>query len=119
MQAANGILAHGLLTLSAITAGLSYFADRKSDRRLFAPAREPAPLPRRVQISWLCLLMASGVPPYSNAELAAVRSMCISAGSQDLSTMLRNIWRSSVGWLRVAAHTLVSQHRGAVGMTRR
>jgi hypothetical protein len=57
----------------------------------FAPVREPAPLPYRVQISWLCLLIASGVPPYSNAELAALRSMRISAGSQDRSTMLRNI----------------------------
>ena len=25
--------------------------------------------------------------------------------------MLRNIWRSSAGWFRVAAHGLVSQHR--------
>jgi hypothetical protein len=57
--------------------------------------------------------------PYSNAELAALRSMRISAGSQDRSTILRNIWRSSAGWLRVAAHTLVSQHRGAAWMTRR
>jgi hypothetical protein len=57
--------------------------------------------------------------PYSNAELAALRSMLISAGFQDRSTMLRNAWRSSAGWLRVTAHSLVSQHRGAVWMTRR
>jgi hypothetical protein len=57
--------------------------------------------------------------PYSNAELAALRSICVSAGSQDRSTMLRNIWRSSAGWLRVAAHSLLSQHRGAAWMTRR
>jgi hypothetical protein len=57
--------------------------------------------------------------PYSNAELAALRSMLISAGFQDRSTILRNAWRSSAGWLRVTAHSLVSQHRGAVWMTRR
>jgi hypothetical protein len=57
--------------------------------------------------------------PYSNAELAALRSMCTSAGSQDRSTMLRNTWHSSTGWFRVAAHGSVSQHRGAVWMTRR
>jgi hypothetical protein len=57
--------------------------------------------------------------PYSNAELAALRSMLISAGFQDHSTMLRNTWPSSAGWLRVTAHSLVSQHRGAVWMTRR
>jgi hypothetical protein len=31
---------------------------------------------------------------YSNAELAALRSLCSSAGSQDRSVMLRNTWRS-------------------------
>jgi hypothetical protein len=57
--------------------------------------------------------------PYSSAELAALRSMCTSAGSQDRSMILRNTWRSGVGRFRVAAHSLVSQHRGAVWMTRR
>ena len=77
------------------------------------------------RLPWHCPSGAQGADgdaaglPHSHAELAPARSMCTLAGSQDRSTMLRNTWHSSVGWICVAAHSLVSQHRGAVWMTRR